>query len=107
MRLLKSFQLDKKIVGEMETQISCAERAGLLAKLAVEDGAAADNGRIKRIEDCKLATFEKASADAESAQRARASGQVMSRPSSSLSVAQALLDVDQVRASTAFARPSQ
>lgn len=99
---MKSFQLEKNLVEAIEAQILCAERAGSAAKLDAEEGESVHDGTLKRIHDCKMAILEKASADAEAARRARASRQVISRPSSSLSVAQDLLDLDQVRASQAL-----
>jgi hypothetical protein len=96
-QLVKSFELDKEVVERIVTEVSGAERAGLSAKLAAADGAArSENAQLTLIEDCRLVAVAKAAAEAEAARQARAAMQVVSRPSSSLSVAQALLDVDQV-----------
>ena len=77
-------------------EVSCADRAGSSAKLAAADQeASAENSRIKLVEDCTLAALAKSAADADAARQARAARQVTSRPSSSLSVGQALHDADE------------
>ena len=95
MQLLKSFELDKELVKRIETEVALAEQAGSSAKLAAVDAdELAENFRL--IADCRSAAVANAAAAAEAARLARASRQVISRPSSSLSVAQALHDADQV-----------
>lgn len=96
-QLLKSFELDKGLVKMIETEVASAEQAGSSAKLAASDSdELAGNGQASLIADCTSAAVAKAAAAAEAARLARASRQVISRPSSSLSVAQALHDADQV-----------
>ena len=94
MQLLKSFELPLELVKRIETEVALAEHAGSSAKLAAVDAELAENFRL--IADCTSATVANAAAAAEAARLARASRQVISRPSSSLSVAQALHDADQV-----------
>jgi hypothetical protein len=95
-QLLKSFELDQKLVERIETEVTCADRAASSAKLAAADQeASVENSRIKLIDDCTRAALAKSAADAEAARLARAARQVTSRPSSSLSVAQALHDADE------------
>ena len=97
LHLIKSFELDKTMIERIVTEVSLAEQVGLMAKLAVaNDERCAENGQVKLIEECRLAVLAKVAAEAEAARQARALMQVVSRPSSSLSVAQALCDVDQV-----------
>ncbi len=97
LHLIKSFELDKEIVERILTEVSLAEQAGLSAKLAAaKDEVCAEMGQVKLIEECRLTALAKVASEAEAARQARASKQVVSRPSSSLSLAQALCDVDQV-----------
>lgn len=97
-QLIKSFKLDSELVRKIEADVCCAEQAGLSAKLAAaKDELPAEHCHAKLIEDCRLAALANNAAEVDKARQARALKQVISRPSSSLSVAQDLQDVDQAR----------
>jgi hypothetical protein len=95
-QLIKSFNLDSDLVRKIEADVGCAERAGLSAKLAAaKDELPSELCQAKLIDDCRLAALANNAAELDAARQARALKQVISRPSSSLSVAQDLQDVDQ------------
>jgi hypothetical protein len=95
-QLIKSFNLDSDLIRKIEADVGCAEQAGLSANLAAaKDELPPELCQVKLVEDCRLAALANNAAELDAARRARALKQVVSRPSSSLSVAQDLLDVDQ------------
>ena len=97
-QLIKSFKLDSELVRKIEADVCCAEQAGLSAKLAAaKDELPAEHCHAKLIEDCRLAALANNAAEVDKARQARALKQVISRPSSSLSVAQDFQDVDLFR----------